>query len=252
MNGNTPGDFMAESTQRNMKTMAMFIGVSVYLGAIVFAASHNFNLLTSGVSPNLVFWAYIGVVMVSLSAVGMPVAYHYWTAPGLHRIACGVFYFIDLAMLAFNTILDNALVSNLGVPPWLSMYLGIAPATPLVVGVMWSVLWILDPSNRRRDTLMSLRSATEESLARQIAEAARGGAASRQVISAAQGIASDFIGNTVRFSPSASRNGGPPHRASIPSPVAFGPSLPDTGWDEDSEDPNPFTPAGISSTPDGE
>jgi hypothetical protein len=94
----------------------------------------------------------LGLFTLELSAVGLPLAIHFWTAPGVHRIAALAFYFVDLALLAGNAVLDFRLNAGEALTQPMRLYLDfIAPATPLVVGLMWSVLFILDPANRIRD-----------------------------------------------------------------------------------------------------
>jgi hypothetical protein len=109
-----------------------------------------------------------------------------------------VFYFVDLALLAGNAVLDFRLNADLALTEPLRLYLDfIAPATPLIVGLMWSVLFILDPSNRLRDLEMELASAARSALATRIAEAAKAADVNQIVEEAARAMARDLVARAV-------------------------------------------------------
>jgi hypothetical protein len=90
----------------------------------------------------------------------------------------------------------------------------IAPVTPLAVGLMWSLLFILDPSNRLRDMEMELAAAARMALATRIAEAAKAADVNEIVESAAREMARDLVaravGRPVLPAPGPSVNGAVP------------------------------------------
>jgi hypothetical protein len=194
----TVGDLMGEAKRRAFKALAIFVGIAVYAGMLLYAGVHNYSLFTRGLREDLVIFALLGLFTLELSAIGLPLAIHFWTAPGVHRVAALVFYFVDLLLLAGNAILDFRLNADLALTEPLRLYLDfIAPATPLVVGLMWSVLFILDPANRLRDMEMELASAARSALATRIAEAAKAADVNAIVEEAARAMARDLVARAV-------------------------------------------------------
>ena len=78
-NSKSIGDRMREGNHQALKSVAIFAGILVYLGMVVYSAVHNWRLLTAGVAPDMVIWAALGVVALEISAVFLPVALHFWT-----------------------------------------------------------------------------------------------------------------------------------------------------------------------------
>jgi hypothetical protein len=194
----TVGDLMGEAKRRAFKGLAVFAGIMVYAGMLVYAGVHNYSLFVRGLREDLVIFALLGLFTLELSAVGLPLAIHFWTAPGVHRIAALVFYFADLALLAGNAILDFHLNAGEALTQPMRLYLDfIAPATPLIVGLMWSVLFILDPANRLRDMEMELAAAARSALATRIAEAAKAADVNAIVEEAARAMALDLVARAV-------------------------------------------------------
>ncbi|WP_322794727.1 hypothetical protein [Thermoflexus sp.] len=198
----TVGDLMSEAKRRAFKALAIFLGLVVYAGMLLYAGVHNYALFTRGLREDLVIFALLGLFTLEVSAVGLPLAIHFWTAPGVHRIAALAFYLADLMLLGGNAILDFHLNAGLPLTPWMALYLNfIAPATPLLVGLMWSVLFILDPANRIRDMEMELAAAARIALANRIAEAARAADVNAIVEGAAQAMARDLVARAVGRAP---------------------------------------------------
>jgi hypothetical protein len=194
----TVGDLMSESRRRAFRALAIFVGLAVYAGMLVYAGVHNYSLFTRGLREDLVIFALLGLFTLELSAIGLPLAIHFWTAPGVHRIAALAFYFADLALLTGNAVLDFRLNAELALTEPMRIYLDfIAPATPLIVGLMWSMLFILDPANRIRDMEMELASAARSALATRIAEAAKAADVNAIVEEAARAMARDLVARAV-------------------------------------------------------
>jgi hypothetical protein len=221
----TVGDIMSEAKRRAFRALAIFVGIVVYSGMLVYAGVHNYSLFVRGLREDLVVFAMLGLFTLEFSAVGFPLAVHFWTAPGLHRIAALVFYLIDLALLAGNAVLDFQLNAGLPLTQPMRVYLDfIAPATPLVVGLMWSTLFVLDPANRVRDLELELASAARSALAARIAEAAKAADVNQIVEEAARAMARDLVARAV----------GRPGSLSLVRPSANG-AVPDPERDVDVE-----------------
>jgi hypothetical protein len=94
--------------------------------------------------------------------------------------------------------LDFRLNADLALTEPLRLYLDfIAPATPLVVGLMWSVLFILDPNNRIRDLEMELAASARTALATRIAEVAKAADVNAIVEEAAREMARELVARAV-------------------------------------------------------
>jgi hypothetical protein len=189
---------MGEARRRAFKALAVFVGIAVYAGMLAYAGVHNYSLFVRGLREDLVIFALLGLFTLELSAIGLPLAIHFWTSPGVHRIAALAFYFVDLALLAGNAVLDFRLNADLALTEPLRLYLDfIAPATPLVVGLMWSVLFILDPNNRIRDLEMELAASARTALATRIAEVAKAADVNAIVEEAAREMARELVARAV-------------------------------------------------------
>lgn len=208
------GGTMQEAKARAIKALAVFAGMLVYIGMIGYSAVHNWRLLTAGVAPDMILWAGVGVLAIEISALALPLALHYWTHAALQRFAAFAFYGLDLALIFLNVVLDYAIVGQAApIPAWMQMYQFYAlPATPVFAGLGWSLLFLLDPSQRERGMIETLRASTREVLAARIAEAAKSADVSESVELAAAQLARDVIGSTLGVSTSY-------RRPALPSPT---------------------------------
>jgi hypothetical protein len=109
----TVGDLMQEARRRAFRSLVLFLGIAAYAVALIYAGVHNYALLSRGVPPELIIFALLGLFGLEISAVALPLAVHFWTAPGLHRIAALAFYAVDALLLFGNSILDFHLNAGL-------------------------------------------------------------------------------------------------------------------------------------------
>jgi len=205
MTNSTIGDVMSEGRNRALKSLAIFAGILVYLGMIAYSFVHNWSLMTSGIQEDMIIWAALGVICLEVSAMFLPVALHWWTHAPLQRFAALAFYGLDLALIFANVVLDYALVSQanvLALPEWLMMYrfYGV-PATPVFCGLGWSLLFMLDPSQRERATKETLAASVKEVLSARIAQAAKGADIEAAVSEAAESLAREIIAQTLGVVP---------------------------------------------------
>lgn len=127
-----------------------------------------------------------------------PLALHYWTHAQMHRIAALAFYALDLGLIFANVVLDYALNTGGALPEWLLAYkfYGV-PATPVLAGLGWTTLFLLDPSQQQRSMLETLKASTRVVLAKRIAEAARSVDISESVTATAGDLARDIVAQTL-------------------------------------------------------
>ena len=186
--GQTAGDFMSTGWSKSVKSITIFVSILIYLAGIVYAEVHGLNMLTKGVNPDFIMWAYIGMLALGLSAIALPLALHFWTFASMQRIFTFGFYALDLALLILNAFLDYGVNTGEQTTSWGGLYLTyIMPATPVICAIGWSVIWLLDPSTKSHVLRQTLRTAILEAKANQVASAAGTTQVSEQVKHAAQG-----------------------------------------------------------------
>ncbi len=192
------GDVLSESKDRALKGMAVAASVLVYVAGLVYAGVHNYTLMTRGVPADLLIWAILGVVALEISALILPIALHWWTHSPMQRFAAFGFYLVDLGLLFFNVVTDYGLTAGTDLPAWAGLYLSyIVPATPLLAALGWSIIWLLDPSERERAMQESLKASTREALSAKIAVAAREADIEGLVEQAARRMVFDIVGATL-------------------------------------------------------
>lgn len=164
-------DILSTGRNQALKTLAIGAGMLVYLGAIVYAGVHNWRLMTQGIQPDMVLWAALGVLALEISALALPIALHYWCHDPMQRIFAYGFYGVDLALIFANVILDYSLNTGGILPTWLETYryFGV-PATPVITGMGWSLLFLLDPAQKELAAFAALQTGARITLAKRIAD----------------------------------------------------------------------------------
>lgn len=200
---------MKENSRRAVRGFAIFLSVVVYLAGLIYAGVRSYSLFAQTVDASLLPLAVLGIVALEISALALPLAVHYWTAPGAQRLAALGFYVVDLALIVANAVLDAAHQSGTALPTFMAAY-GVyaVPALPVVCMVGWALLWTLDPSSREHDMVASVKAATREALMTQIQKAAESVDISRMVERAAEESALTLVGETL---------GRAPQRANLPT-----------------------------------
>ncbi len=187
---------MKENGRRALRGLAIFLSVVVYLAGLIYAGVRSYSLFAQTVDSGLLPLAVLGIVALEISALALPLAVHYWTAPGAQRLAALGFYLLDLTLIVANAILDAAHHSGTILPGFMAAYGAYAvPALPVAGMVGWALLWTLDPSSR-------------EALMTQIQKAAESVDISRMVEHTAEESALTLVGETL---------GRAPHRAELPA-----------------------------------
>jgi hypothetical protein len=132
-------------------------------------------------------WATMGMIAAGLSAVLFPIALKVWTIEAKQRLAAYAFYALDFAFLAFNAFTDFNTNSGQTLAPWAQSYVTyILPASPVILSVMWAILWELDPNVKQKILALTLRASMKEKMARKVADAAKGQNVSAVVNAAAE------------------------------------------------------------------
>ena len=183
----TVGDIMQKASGEGIKFWVIVVSAIIYLAGIVYAEVHGLTMLQKGVTPDMRIWAMLGMIAAGMSAILFPIALKVWTIEAKQRLAAYAFYVLDFAFLAFNAFTDFNTNAGQTLAPWaLSYTTYILPASPVIVGAMWAILWELDPNVKQKILALTLRAAMKEKMARKVADAAKGQNVSAVVNAAAE------------------------------------------------------------------
>jgi hypothetical protein len=199
---NSIGTLMQESQHRAIKVIAYALGLLVYLGGILYAESRAYSLFTKTIDAELLPVALIGIVALGLTAIAAPLAHHFGTSPGVQRIFLDVFYAFDIFAMGANAVLDAALHDVNTLTSILSFWkLYVLPSLPLICLLGWAIFFMLDPSHRKRDTILAARQATEEVLTSRVIEQMKATDLTDIVDQAARESAREIVGQTLGSTP---------------------------------------------------
>ena len=183
----TVGDMMKKASGEGLKFWMIVISAMIYLTGIVYAEVHGLTMLQKGVAPGVRIWATLGMVAAGMTAVIMPVTLKVWTIEAKQRLFAYFFYALDFAFLIFNAFTDFNTQTGQQLAPWAQSYVTyVLPASPVVITLLWAIVWELDPSVKEKVLLLSLRAAMKQKMAQRVAEAAKGHNVSSVVNAAAE------------------------------------------------------------------
>jgi hypothetical protein len=183
----TVGDIMQKMSGEGLKWLVIIGGALVYLTAVIYAEVHGLTALQKGVTADMRIWAAAGMVAAGVSAVLFPIALKVWAIEAKHRLAAIIFYVLDFGFLMFNSFTDFNIQQIHTMAPWAQSYVTyVLPASPVIVGAMWAILFQLDPDVRQKILQLTLRAAMKEKLARKVADAAKGAKVTSRVTAAAE------------------------------------------------------------------
>lgn len=165
---------LRDNKRRALAGIAIFLGLIAYVGGLLYAGVRSFDLFAKSIPADLLPLAVVGVLVLEVNAIALPLALHFWTAPGAQRISALSFYILDLTLIAGNAVLDAAHNAGTILPTFIEAYgtYGL-PVLPILGMATWAVLWALDPSSREHDMTAAVRAATHEAFLAQIAEEAK-------------------------------------------------------------------------------
>ncbi len=169
----TLGELMRSQRRDAVKAAAMFMAVALYGAVLLYTGVHNFNLMSRTVAPDQQLFAITALLCLEGAAVFLPLAIHFWLAPGPQRLVGYVLYAANFTIVVLNTILDAMTNRAEAMPDWLRLYATfIVPATPVLIGVGIAFIFMLDPSKKIHDARAAAESASMEAMALHMREAA--------------------------------------------------------------------------------
>ncbi len=169
----TLGDLMRSQRRDALKAAAMFMAVALYGAVLLYTGVHNFNLMSRTVAPDQQLFAITALLCLEGAAIFLPLAIHFWLAPGPQRLVGYLLYAANFTIVVLNTILDAMTNRAEAMPDWLHLYATfIVPATPVLIGVGIAFIFILDPSKKIHDARAAAEAASMDAMALHMREAA--------------------------------------------------------------------------------
>jgi hypothetical protein len=195
---NSVGDIYSTAKNKALKAVVSLVGVLAYVGGVIYAEVHGYNMLTKGIAPDMLIWAILGIFTLGISALALPVGLHYSFHDPTQRLAGLAFYALDIGLLFLNAAADFMITTGGTLPAWAGLYVSwMVPANPVIVAMGWSILSLLDPGHKQAAMLETLKAATQAALAQRIAEQAKQADISALVEQAAGTMARDVISQTL-------------------------------------------------------
>lgn len=173
-----------------LKQLSLFAAAAVYAGAVIYGDIMFLTVMASAFPDGILgALAMAGAVMTAASALILPLALHFWFAPGTQFIAGILFWVVDIVVLALNSMLAYAIATNSGM---LATWAEFAPATPLLAVFGWGVMFLLDPSHKLRHAQIELEADLIDIHTEQLRIAAKDAAVSNTISAGAKARASEM------------------------------------------------------------
>lgn len=189
---------MHENSRRALRGLAVALSFVVYLAALIYAGVRSYDLFARTLPADMLPLAVIGIVALELTALALPLAIHFWTAPGQQRLTAYIFYGLDLALIIGNSILDAAQNSGTILPDFMQGYGTFAvPGLPILCMIGWAMVWIFDPSTRAHDLIAATEAGIQESLLEKIKAAVDEADVDSAVQASARAQVRAIVGNTL-------------------------------------------------------
>ncbi|MCS7061649.1 MAG: hypothetical protein RMN25_10870 [Anaerolineae bacterium] len=169
----TLGDLMRSQRRNAVKSAAMFMAVVLYGTVLLYTGVHNFNLMSRTMAADQQLFAVTALLCLEGAAIFLPLAIHFWLAPGPQRLVGYLLYASNFAIVVLNTVLDAMTNRAEAVPDWLRLYATfIVPAAPVLIGIGIAFIFILDPSKKIHDARAAAEAASMDAMALHMREAA--------------------------------------------------------------------------------
>jgi hypothetical protein len=213
----TMGELMRSQRRDAVKSASMFMAIVLYGAVLIYTGVHNFNLMSRTVAADQQLFVLTALLCLEGAAIFLPIAIHFWFAPGPQRMVGYLLYAANFTIVIMNTILDAIINRADVVPEWLRLYATFfLPATPVVIGVGLAFIFLLDPSKKVHDARAAAEAASMDAMALHMREAANRDDVNEAIHAAAvkdmQETTSRITGIRPAELPSASR------RAKLPAP----------------------------------
>lgn len=189
---------MRENSRRALRGLAVVLSFVVYAAALVYAGVRSYDLFARTLPADMLPLAVLGIVALEVTAMGLPLAIHFWTEPGTQRLTAYGFYALDLALIIGNSVLDAAQNSGTILPEFMRAYGTFAvPGLPVICMLGWALIWLFDPSTREHDMIAATQAAVRASLLEKIRAEVDDADIGADVRSAARAVTRSIVGDTL-------------------------------------------------------
>ncbi len=174
-------------TQKGIKVVVIAIAAIIYAVAVIYG-DIMFLQIINRVFPSgfLGTLAMLGAFVAGGTALLLPIALHWWHAQGTQQVVGYLFYSVDFAMLALNSMLAYKVLGNQSLDQFFGAWLQVTPATPLICAVGWGLVFSLDVSHKARHAQENLHADLHETYAQRLTNAANSPQVQAIIDSAAQ------------------------------------------------------------------
>ena len=181
-----------------LRGFAVALSLIVYAAALVYAGVRSYDLFARTLPADMLGLAMLGIVALEVTALALPLAIHFWTAPGQQRMIAYGFYGLDLALIIANSILDAAYNAGTILPGFMQWYGVFAvPGLPVFCMIGWALIWTTDPTTREHDMREAVKAATREALFSRIIEETAAADITAEVQASAQAQVREIVGDTL-------------------------------------------------------
>lgn len=165
---------MNNRNSQALKQTAVVLAALTYAFAVVYGDVMFLSVVGTAFPRGTILepLAYAGAIVTAVSALVLPIALHWWFAPGLQFIGGVMFWFVDIAALVLNSMLAYQIASG-AVDGTMHVWQIMAPATPMLAVLGWGILFLLDPSHRLRHAIAELEADQVDIYAQRLREHAR-------------------------------------------------------------------------------
>lgn len=165
---------MESRNSKGLKGLAIAVAAFTYAGAVIYFDIQFLSIMQSSFMGGILgALAFAGAVMVGVSMLVLPVAMHFWFAPGLQFIWGVLFWTFDLAVMVMNAILAYNLTRGVIPEDIMGSWYMFSPATPIVVVVGWGLAFLLDPSQQLRHAIEEARANMVDEYKKEVQKAAK-------------------------------------------------------------------------------
>ncbi len=174
-----------------LKMLAVSLAALTYAGAVLYGDIMFIQVMhvafPSGIMGAL---ATAGAIMTAVSAITLPIALHYWFAPGMQFVWGIIFWVVDVIALALNAMLAYAVATGQA-DPWMMQWQQVSPATPLLAVIGWGIAFLLDQSHKLRHAQAELEADLIDTHAEQLRQAAKGDGVTETITAGAKAAAAE-------------------------------------------------------------
>jgi len=176
-----------------LKMVAIALAALTYAGAVVYGDIQFLQVMDKAFPGDGLMraLAMAGAVMTAVSALTLPIALHWWFAPGLQFLWGIAFWFLDIGALGLNAILAYQVASG-HVDGGLGVWQTLSPATPLLAVIGWGIAFLLDPSQKQRHAVAEMQADQIDTYTEQMRQAAKSEEVYQEILTAAKMHAREF------------------------------------------------------------